>query len=91
MKQERIHTHGDFSPPSRRHCDTCAQERIFQNYRCLTCGVAHKKIGMPAHHKWQSGKERLRRLSIYKQRRIDKAEYYRRKAEEARQKFEGSK
>lgn len=88
MKQERFHKTGDFSPVSRRNCESCNQERLFQNYKCLTCGAARKYIPLP-NSKIYKGSERRKRLRIYAQKGRDKAAYLRAQAEASRKKFEG--
>lgn len=91
MKQERFNPGlGDYSPPSRRHCEHCQQDRIFQNYKCLTCGTVRDHIPIP-NARIYTWAQRLRRSKIYRQRSNDRADYYKRQAEESRAKFEGKK
>lgn len=91
MKQERFHGFGSFSPPSRRHCEACAQERIFQNFKCLTCGAIRARIPHQKKRFYHTGKERLARLKLIKQGNRDKAAFLAKQAEESRAKFEGAK
>lgn len=92
MKQERFHSQlGDHSPVSWRHCEHCAQDRLFQNYKCLTCGIAKSRIHHSQPHTQYTFAQRMARLKLYKQRTADKSAYYKRLAEEARVKWEGKK
>jgi hypothetical protein len=92
MKQERFNKNlGDFSPPSRRLCDTCKVERIFQNYKCLTCGVVRERIPLGRGLTKYTTAQKLQRYKLYKQCGNDRTAYFKRQAEESRKKFEGSK
>lgn len=89
MKQEHFHgLGGEYSPPSRRYCEACAQDRIFQNFKCLTCGTVRAAVPYKPKAKPLYGFRRLRYQGLLKQGNRDKRAAFHAAAEASRAKFE---
>jgi hypothetical protein len=78
----------------RKHCETCAEEKLFRGMKCLSCGTMEKfrlPTGQVAHMKEKTklATYLMRRQNQNHQINRDKYDAFRRAAEESRKKWEG--